>query len=255
MRTPFRYQYILDCASDTGRTRDNNEDSVTVLSLKGFSGGINSDLNNTNIAVLAVADGVGGGPAGEVASRSSIAFFCRSFIGSMMSFSNLQEARKGMIDLIHESFQFAHNEVSRSAVQNPSYVGMASTLTVAVLADSHCYIGHVGDSRCYLIRSGRIKQLSMDHNAAGSKSMISQAIGAMSISTFTYELLLENNDVLLLCSDGLSNYVSDEEIASIVNSEAKDISLASRRLIEAANERGGGDNVTVALGKVSVEIV
>ena len=225
-----------------------------VLSLKGFSSDINSDLNYTNIAVLAIADGVGGGPAGEVASRSSIAFFFKSFIGSVMSFSNPQEARKSVIELIRESFQFAHSEVSRSAIQNPSYIGMASTLTVAVLADSHCYIGHVGDSRCYLIRSGRIKQLSMDHNAAGSKNMISQATGAMSISTFTSELLLENNDVLLLCSDGLSNYVSDEEIASILSTDAKDISLASRRLIEAANERGGGDNITVALGKVSLEI-
>lgn len=224
------------------------------MSLKGYSSGINSDLNNTNIALLAVADGVGGGPAGEVASRSSIAFFCRSFIGSMMSFSNPQEARKSMIDLIRESFQLAHSEVSRSAFQNPNYIGMASTLTVAVLADSHCYIGHVGDSRCYLIRTGRMKQLSMDHNAAGSKNMLSQAIGTMSISAFTYELLLENNDVLLLCSDGLSNYVSDEEIASIVNSDAKELSLTSRRLIEAANERGGGDNITVALGKVSLGI-
>jgi protein phosphatase len=161
-----------------------------------------------------------------------------------------------MIELIRESFQFAQNEITRLGIQDPDYIGMASTLTVAVMDGSVCYVGHVGDSKCYLIRGGKIRQLTVDHNVPEGKNILSQAIGIRGpISIFSYEFPLMNNDILLLCSDGLTVHVSDQEMAAIVTAHIQNVTEICPLLIEAANIRGGSDNITVAIGRVSLEII
>lgn len=244
---PFEYNYALGSASDIGRVREKNQDSAITISL-------NDSFHDArgNSGVLAVADGVGGGPAGEVASKLAIAYFCRKFIESALLRTGSSPAgfRNGDIKgLLMEAFQFAHTEVSRLSMHNPQYTGMATTLTAAFLENGRCYVGHVGDSRCYLIRSGRIRLLTMDQSRS---NMLSQALGVMApLSVFVNDLMLENNDTILLCSDGLTNMVGDDSIADIVV-HSTDPSQISAKLVDEANQRGGIDNITVALARIGL---
>lgn len=246
---PFEYRYALGSASHVGMVREINQDSVMTVALNCsfYDAGGNS-------AILAVADGVGGGPAGEVASKLAIAFFFRKFVESVLlrSASDLQAGMNSQVRPLLQSFELANAEVSRSSVQNPRCTGMATTLTAAFLDQGHCLIGHVGDSRCYLVRSGRIRLLTKDQSRG---NVLSQAVGAsMPLSVYSDELMLENNDSILVCSDGLTNMVGDESIADVV-SQSSDPDQICAKLVNEANQRGGIDNITVALARVGLRFV
>ena len=238
---PFQYQYQVDCLSDLGKTREINQDSVLAASLKNQF----HDAASTS-AFLAVADGVGGAPAGEVASRIAIESLYRRFTDLMLSKGG---ADADVAAILRQSFQHSHEEVVRASIANPKYSGMATTLCAAYLSGSTGFIGSIGDSRCYLVRTGRIRQLSRDQ-AQGN--LLHQAIGArVTLSSVAEEIVLENNDTILLCSDGLSNMVPDQIIADVVATSPAP-SQACRKLVEEANSRGGADNIGVAIGRVSV---
>jgi protein phosphatase len=233
---------MLECASNPGRVRETNQDSAACLTFCSYFSG----SNRSAYALLAVADGVGGGPAGDVASKLAIKLLVQRLAAELSSGEGIDSAV-----VLNEAIHNVHNEIIGEALRNPDKTGMASTLTVALCEDSKCHIGHVGDSRCYLLRGSNIRQLTVDHSSNG---VLSQAVGAMlPINVFSQETAINDRDILILCTDGLSNYVNDAEIARIAG-KAPSEQAACRLLIDAANERGGADNITVAIGKVKLEL-
>ena len=226
--------------TDTGRRRRRNEDSYV-----------------REPPLFAVADGMGGAQAGEVASRLAAA---------VLEEANGDElAENRIVELIQE----ANRRVFRRAHEDPSATGMGTTMTVAVTGrDGTVSIGHVGDSRAYRIRGGRLEQLTKDHSLVGElmrsgklspeeaethpqRSVITRAVGTepdVDVDTFTVDA--EPGDVFLLCSDGLTDMVSDPAIQSLFAERTGDLEDVARRLVEEANSSGGEDNITVVVFEI-----
>jgi PPM family protein phosphatase len=227
--------------TDTGRQRQANEDSYYAKA-----------------PLFAVADGMGGAQAGEVASRIAAGAFERGP-------RNVDATAEGQLE---EIAQKANREIHRLAQEDSSRAGMGTTLTAAMLRDDEVAFGHVGDSRAYLLRDGQLKRLTKDHSLVEElrrqgrlteeqaeehpqRSIITRALGpepSVNVDTMTFPA--RDGDVFLLCSDGLTTMVSDEEIRSIlVNS--KKLRAAVNRLVEAANRGGGRDNITAVAFRVT----
>jgi serine/threonine protein phosphatase PrpC len=224
------------CRSDTGRQRRENEDSAYAAS-----------------PLFVVADGMGGAQAGEVASRIAIEAFQDGLRGAGTAEERLAERARTANRQIHER--------SRTEVGSE---GMGTTLTAAYVDDSQLAIAHVGDSRAYLFRDGKLSRLTQDHSLVDElvrrgklteeqaaehpqRSIITRALGPepdVEVDTFTYPLRAE--DVLLLCSDGLTSMISEQDVARVLSS-AHGLEEAARALIQEANDAGGRDNITVVL--------
>jgi len=235
--------------SDTGRSRTNNEDSVF------WDAG---DRDGT--ALLIVADGVGGAAAGEIASHEAVAE-CRSALVGRMS-------ARGLSEKLRSAVERANARIYALAKKEPSYHGMATTLVVCAIKHPQLYVAHVGDSRCYLVREGRSSQVTTDHTwvaqevEAGrldeeeaanhpQRNVISRGLGVYpSVEVdISGPLDLRPGDTILACTDGLTDIVNDGEIAEVASSQAPED--ASRELVELANSRGGPDNVSVVVARVS----
>lgn len=220
--------------TDIGRMRHRNEDSF---------------LLDQDARLFAVADGMGGHAAGDVASRTAIAAFAAAFA----------ETRSPGL-----SMYAANRAVIQCGLAEPGRAGMGTTLTAMFITGQAARVAHVGDSRLYLLRDGVLVQLTRDHTVAeemierGSltrldamqhpaNSMLTRSLGSRpDVQVDELQPKLEKGDVLLLCSDGLTAMVTDEAIADILQQEK---SLADRAadLIDAANRQGGLDNITVLL--------
>ncbi|HEY6771372.1 MAG TPA: Stp1/IreP family PP2C-type Ser/Thr phosphatase [Solirubrobacterales bacterium] len=221
--------------TDTGRQRQANEDSYFARA-----------------PLFAVADGMGGAQAGEVASRIAARAFERKRNVSR------EEPAEGQLEQIAQQ---ANREIHRLAQEDSSRAGMGTTLTAALLRDDEVALGHVGDSRAYLLRGGQLKRLTKDHSLVEElrrqgrlteeqaeehpqRSIITRALGpepSVNVDTMTFPA--RDGDVFLLCSDGLTTMVSDEQIREIlVNSRS--LRTAVNKLVEAANRGGGRDNIT-----------
>lgn len=234
--------------TDRGRTRSNNEDSVVVDEQAG-------------LAVL--ADGMGGYNAGEVASGMATAFI-RSELGRW-----LQEAGEPTTDLdVRRAMDLcvdnANRAIFNAANANPQYHGMGTTLVVAAFRPQRLLLGHIGDSRCYRWRAGRLTQLTRDHSLlqeqidaglltpeqaafSGHKNLVTRAVGVEDIVLLETHLhAVEPEDLYLMCSDGLSDMLTDAEIAAVLESQGS-LSEAGHALVTAANEAGGRDNIAVIL--------
>jgi len=224
--------------SDTGRKRRRNEDAFVCRP-----------------PLFAVADGMGGAQAGEVASRLAAAVLHEAPGGG------LGEAT--IAALIEE----ANRRVWQRSTEDTSHSGMGTTITVA-LADAAAgtvAFGHVGDSRAYRIRDGALEQLTQDHSLVAElvrsgrlspeeaethpqRSVITRALGtepAVEVDLFTVEA--HSGDLYLLCSDGLTTMVPDAEIRTLAEERRDDLDAAARALVAAANAAGGEDNVTVVV--------
>ncbi len=233
-------QFRFAAETDTGLVRDNNEDSA-------FAGPY----------LLAVADGVGGNAAGEVASATT------TYVVSAMS---LAHPGTHPLSLLQSSIEEARGQVHAGVEADPARHGMATTLT-AILTDGQRFgLAHVGDSRAYLLRDGGLAPLTSDHTlvqamvdtgritaeeaaASPMRSVVLQAIDAE--STPTPDLIwldLRAGDRLLLCSDGLTDLVSDTQILRLLSADAR--SFAATGLVRAALEAGGRDNVTCVVADV-----
>lgn len=225
-------------ATDSGRRRRRNEDSYVVAP-----------------PVFAIADGMGGAQAGEVASRLAA--------GVLEEAGGAKLGESSIADLVQE----ANNRVYRRSNEDAATSGMGTTMTVAIVDGSSISFGHVGDSRAYRVRGGELEQLTDDHSLVGElvrsgklsteeaerhpqRSVITRALGTepdVDVDTFTVEA--EPNDIFLLCSDGLTDMLPDREIlATIVDTD--DLDRAARALVAAANANGGEDNITVILFQV-----
>jgi protein phosphatase len=220
--------------SDTGRRRRRNEDAFVVQP-----------------PLFAVADGMGGAQAGEIASRLA-AEALRESPGD-------EAGEERVAALIRE----ANRRVYVRSQEDSAATGMGTTMTVAVLEDGLVRIGHVGDSRAYLIRNGLLEQLTEDHSLVAElmrdgklspeeaethpqRSVITRVLGTEpDVDVDTFSVAARPGDLFLLCSDGLTTMVGDEMILRIVQRERRDLTKAARALVSAANGAGGEDNITV----------
>ncbi|MGH3443542.1 MAG: Stp1/IreP family PP2C-type Ser/Thr phosphatase [Nitriliruptorales bacterium] len=232
----------LDVAAvtDQGRVRKRNEDAL-------YGGD----------AVFAVADGMGGHLAGDVASATAL-LPVEALDGRV--FPDAARTREALLDAILA----ANSAVASKAAAQPDLHGMGTTLTAIILEGRRLHVGHVGDSRAYLVRDGALTQLTRDHTLVAQlveegqltseqaayhpqRSIITRAIGVdpeLHVDTLTIDLL--DGDQVLLCSDGLTGPVSDEEILDVLT-RAADADDAANKLVATANARGGPDNITVVL--------
>ena len=230
--------------SDVGSVRANNEDSFGYDAAR---------------QVYIVADGMGGMAAGEVASQLAVATFLNTVAASAPA--------TPMENILHQAITAANDAVHQAGMQ-PQHKGMGTTL-VAVhvdLATARLFIGNVGDSRAYIFHGGECMQVTVDHsylnelirtgvvaleNAAtvdlqGMQSVITRAIGVSpTVEPDFFAVDIAPGDIILLASDGLTRYVSADEIAQIV--KCMEVGLSAESLIALAKERGGSDNITVLL--------
>ncbi|HEY7422254.1 MAG TPA: Stp1/IreP family PP2C-type Ser/Thr phosphatase [Gaiellaceae bacterium] len=230
-------------ASDTGRRRRRNEDNYVVAP-----------------PLFAVADGMGGAQAGEVASQ--------------LAASALEAGDSDGLDgtkRIDALIQEANRRIFDRASTDPSASGMGTTMTVALVEGMTVAIGHVGDSRAYLVRGEQMEQLTEDHSLVNEllktgklseeeaqihpqRSVITRAVGTdpdVDVDGFTIEA--EEGDVFLICSDGLTDMVEDEEILELVHQNRDDLDRAVKALVSAANRVGGEDNITALAFRISTE--
>jgi PPM family protein phosphatase len=230
-------------ASDTGRRRRRNEDNYVVAP-----------------PLFAVADGMGGAQAGEVASQLAASAL-------EAGDSDALEGTKRLDELIQE----ANRRIFDRASTDPTASGMGTTMTVALVEGMTVAMGHVGDSRAYLVRGEQMEQLTEDHSLVNEllksgklseeeaqihpqRSVITRAVGTdpdVDVDGFTIEA--EEGDVFLICSDGLSDMVEDEEILEVVHSNRDDLDKAVKALVAAANRGGGEDNITAVAFQISSE--
>ena len=247
-------------ATDAGRARENNEDGYLVLTHPAIADGTS--------VLLAVADGMGGAQAGDVAS--SIFLDALEHLFSSGDYRRLVNYNPQHPDYyiaaLKELIEQINENIYSLATSQPRYRGMGTTGTVALLVGWRLYFGHVGDSRLYLMRTGRLLQLTEDHSwvaeqvAAGlmtreqaathpKRNVVTRVLGCsllLRVDRNRYDL--EEGDTLILTTDGLTGLVQDEEICQIVSSNHPQ--AACEQLVGIANQRGGHDNITVIVAQV-----
>lgn len=234
-------------SSDRGLVREENEDSLLLVvpedpAVAGGKG-----------ILAVVADGVGGSVGGKIASSTAVERVRETYFSS----------ERGFIPALVESMRAADREIVEKASREPSCRGMATTCTAFVVHGYDGYLCHVGDSRAYLFRDGVLRRITEDHTLVGrlladglitaeaaarhpQKNVIVQALGSgQEPAPDTFHVNLENDDVILLCSDGLHGFVSDEYIASRLS--CLPVREAGDSLMERAKEMGGADNITVII--------
>jgi serine/threonine protein phosphatase PrpC len=238
--------------TDIGRRRPLNEDSIY------------AEDN-----VFLVCDGMGGHKAGEVASKLAVeaiaGFLRRSAEDPEMTWPyGYDPALPHDSNRLSTAIKLANRVVFRKSVSEDDYTGMGTTVAAAMVARPLLTYAHVGDSRIYRIQSGVMRQLTRDDTWANLQSseggeeevvapmrnVLTKALGAREDVDFSLnELILTDGDILLLCSDGLTNMLSDARILEIVTSGAGDLHAACRELTSRANEEGGRDNISVVLAR------
>jgi serine/threonine protein phosphatase PrpC len=236
---------LAAAGSDPGRERENNEDRV---------------LCDPERGIYAVIDGVGGESGGEVAAQTA-----KEILQARLSRRTTEAGR-----LIREAIALANKQIWEQSQSNPALAGMACVLTVAVVDGAQATIGHVGDSRLYLLRAGEIRKITRDHSPVGSREDTGELSEAEAMShprrneifrdvgsaphepdeegfIDITQIRFEPDSALLICSDGLSDLVTSQAILGAVEANAGSPKAAVQALIDAANQAGGKDNVSVVL--------
>ena len=244
-------------ATHVGMKRDHNEDNFSLMP-------------EQNLFV--VSDGMGGHASGEVASRIAVESV-RQFFEDTLSDEDITwpfklDREMGYLEnRMGTSVKLANKNIFESALADPRYKGMGTTFVGFVAAEDAIVVGHVGDSRCYRVRDGKIEQLTEDHSLLNDykkiqkltpeeeenfphKNIIVRALGMKdSVEVDVVTATPQEGDILVLCSDGLNGEISDDEILSRVLEFEEDLDGGVESLIEGACENGGKDNVTVVLVK------
>lgn len=234
--------------TDVGRVRSINQDSFHLIKDK-------------NISI--VADGMGGHAAGDQASKIAV-----KTITEILEAYDFQdgdgESGMSIEELVRYALQEANEQILLASLSNQHLQGMGTTAIVAVESQGKLYLGHVGDSRTYLVRNQKISQITEDHSVvqqlvkAGAiseaeaevhpyKNVITRCLGMQAnVEPDTLEMVLEPGDRILMCSDGLSNMVSDATMEQLIN-DTESPEETCQKLIDLANENGGTDNITAVL--------
>ena len=236
--------------TDTGRRRDYNQDHI----------GFDQELG---IAVL--ADGMGGHKAGEVAAHMAVKFVLGKLQKLILQETYVSMTGSQLLEFVSNTISLSNTEIFRAQKEEEAYVGMGTTIVATLVTGSQIYVGHVGDSRLYLYRNREVKRLTKDHSlvqdlidrgfynerearSANVRHVVTRAIGTkLDVDVDTAEVSLLPYDLLLLCSDGLTDMVSDWQIAETINENITDLDLAANKLIALANQNGGKDNISVIL--------
>jgi len=229
-----------------GKIREINQDSYYISA-------------DENCPLFIIADGMGGHKAGEVASKLAVEIISSSFENQI---KNIEMDDNSIINAIKNSIWRANDEIYRKSIENEEYSGMGTTVTMAYETNGNIFIGHVGDSRAYLLRDNTLYQITKDHSLVEElvkngtitreearfhpqKNIITRAVGTN--KEVEIDLIVKERtkgDILLLCTDGLTNMLNDEEIKEllIIND---DMQKACELLVQLSNEKGGLDNISV----------
>lgn len=232
--------------TNKGLMRENNEDNLIVEEFDNYS-------------LYAVADGMGGHKAGEVASSIAIEGIRNYFVESMGK-DDFQPP-----SFIIESVKLSNEKIREESLKNEECCGMGTTVTMAVLDKKQhtIYIGNVGDSRAYILRNDEIKQITIDHTYVyellkdgritaeeakthPKRNVITRALGSEEIvHADIFEIEFYKNDILILCTDGLTTHVSNDKMLEIIKEYGSSASV--QKLIKQANDNGGTDNITIII--------
>ena len=245
-------EFEYSALTDVGRVRTNNEDAVMVDATHG---------------VVVLADGMGGYNAGEVASALAVDLIAGElgrWLAEAAPVATPRDVRRAMEICVDN----ANRAIFDAAHTHDAYTGMGTTLVMGVLRESVLVIGHVGDSRAYRWRDGVLEQLTRDHSllqeqvdiglitleeaaASGNRNLVTRALGVEdTVLLDLQEVAVASGDLFLLCSDGLNDMLSDDDIAAMLG-QPEPLDERGRRLIDSANDRGGRDNVSVVLVKAN----
>jgi serine/threonine protein phosphatase PrpC len=244
-------------ATHTGMVRSHNEDSIAT---------------DAEIGLAVLADGMGGYNAGEVASGIATALISSETREALVRqaphevdrATGTPFATKLLADIIAK----ANTSIFQSANSQPQYAGMGTTLVVALFCNNQTTIAHIGDSRCYRQRGGKLEQVTRDHSLlqeqidsglltkeaakrSQNKNLVTRALGiepAVGAEIHTYPA--QEGDIYLICSDGLNDMVEDEDIEMTLGALGANLQLAAEQLVQMANDNGGRDNISVVLIKV-----
>jgi PPM family protein phosphatase len=229
---------VGSCTSP-GRVRATNQDCF------GYFETAETTLTKGRLFIL--ADGMGGEAAGDVASRLAVDVIARAYFEPP-----LEEPATAL----ERSVMVANQAIHAQAAAAADLRGMGTTCTALVLRGSRAWIAHVGDSRAYRLRDGRLERLTSDHSLADRgpayAHILTRALGvqpAVEVDVIPVSTAVRAGDVFLLCSDGLWGQVGDADIAAILAAD-RDLQVASQRMVDMANTRGGPDNISVIVARV-----
>lgn len=230
--------------SDVGKAREINEDYYYISN------------EEDNIQVFILADGMGGYNGGEIASKLAT-ITALKYIQN--NFETIPKEKEDILNLVKSAMEYANMVVYEKASKEKELEGMGTTLEVCLIYNNRAYIGHIGDSRIYRIRQEFIRKLTHDHSYVQKlvrdgtitkeeaehhpkKNMLTKALGCTTFIEPDITIKgLQKDDVVLICSDGLTNMLEEKEIYEIVRQEGE---LAAERLVQKANDNGGYDNIT-----------
>ena len=243
--------------SDVGQRRDHNEDAVA---------------SDAEIGLVALADGMGGYKAGEVASEIAILTIVAELKEAMVDIEPGQtDAVTGMqaeSHLVSDAVAKANESIYSISQSQPQCAGMGTTLVVGLFTNNKLLVGHIGDSRMYRLRGDEFTRVTEDHSLlqeqinsglitpeqaklSNNKNLVTRALGIdPTVELELHEYNVQEGDLYLLCSDGLSDLVEDEDIHLTLAELSANLELAAHQLIQLANDNGGNDNISVILARV-----
>lgn len=239
--------------TDTGRVRQENEDSIAL---------------EPEVGLVVLADGMGGHQAGEVASRMAVDVITRHVVETFANARNGDDdafETKTVLEAIH----LANGAIHELASTKTECAGMGSTVVVTLFYGNKMCVAHVGDSRLYRFRGGALEQLTLDHSVIQElvsrglmtmeearktigKNLVTRALGVdAAVKPDISEHPFQDEDIYLLCSDGLNDVVPDGDIEMMLMEYGRNLDAAAQRMVDTANDRGGPDNVSVILVRAS----
>ncbi len=239
-------------ATHPGMVRSHNEDSIAA---------------DAEVGLAVLADGMGGYNAGEVASGIAVELI-RTEMKKVLSATKSEDLGNGAEQLITGHSVRANAAIFQASQSQPQYSGMGTTLVVALWHDNQVSVGHVGDSRMYRLHGGKLEQVTRDHSLlqeqidsgmitkeqarhSQNKNLVTRAVGIdPEVETEVHSYPVQAGDIYLMCSDGLNDMVTDEDIETTLSSLAANLPLAAHQLVQQACDNGGRDNVSVILVRV-----
>ncbi len=246
--------------SDVGKQREHNEDAIA---------------SDASIGLLVLADGMGGYKAGEVASDLAVLTIVATLLEALKNQTDdiMQQIAtfdvKMAIKAMNNAVKKANEVVYQISQNQPQCAGMGTTLVVCLLTDNKIVVGHIGDSRLYRLRHGVLQQMTEDHSLlqeqlnlglitiaqakySNNKNLVTRALGIEpQVELEVHEHAVQVDDIYLLCSDGLSDLVDDEDICFKAVELSTNLDLMAKNLIKMANDNGGKDNISVVIAKVT----
>lgn len=244
-------------ATDSGMVRSHNEDSIAA---------------DAEIGLAVLADGMGGYNAGEVASGIAVAMLTTELKQALEDQEpheiDTASGEPLAVKLIRDNSIKANAAIFQTAKSQPQYAGMGTTLVVALFFDNRMVVGHIGDSRLYRLRKEGFGQVTRDHSLlqeqidsgmitkeqarfSQNKNLVTRAVGIdPEVETEIHVYDVEPGDIYLLCSDGLSDMVTDDDIHGTLNTLQSNLPLAAMQLVQQANDNGGRDNISVILVRI-----